>query len=215
MHSKEILEHAKVLYDFHNVNKKINKADFILAMGSHDTRTAYKVAQLYKEGKANFIICSGGFGKVTKDIWKKPEAEIFAEICINLGVPTEKIIIEDKATNSGDNFQLSKLILEEKGIEVSTGLIVCKNYLANRAISTGQKQWSEVDWYIETPDITFEEYPNEEVPLDRMIHLMVGDIERLIFYADKGFQVSVQIPQYVLKSYEYLKEEGFTTFILK
>ncbi|WP_209304963.1 MULTISPECIES: YdcF family protein [unclassified Gemella] len=207
--------HAKILYDFHNINKKIERADFILAMGSHDTRTAYKAAQLYRKGRADFIICTGGYGKITKNLWNKTEAEIFAEICIKEGVSSDKIIIENKASNSGDNFQFSKKIFEEKSIVVKKGIIVCKNYLARRAISTARKQWSEVDWYIETPRLSFENYPNEEVPLERMINLMVGDIERLIFYAEKRFQVSVEIPKNVLKSYEYLKNQGFNEYILK
>ncbi|QIH75186.1 YdcF family protein [Macrococcoides canis] len=215
MYSDEVLYHAKKLYDFHNVNKKTKYADFILVMGSHDDRAAYKASELFKQKKGKFIICSGGLGKITKSLWHISEAEKFADICIKQGVPKKCVLIENESTNSGENFKFSKALLETKGYSVTTGLIVCKNYLSRRALATANKQWSEVEWYIETPNLKFENYPNELVPLDKMINLMVGDIQRLILYYELGFQTHVEIPLTIYKSYEYLIKNGFTKYLIK
>lgn len=182
-------------------------------MGSHDLRVANQAAELFKKGKAKFIVCTGGFGKITKSLWGISEAEKYADICIQNGVPEDKIIIENKSSNSGENFIFSKKILEEKEIKVNSGLIVSKTYLSRRAIATAKKQWSQIDWFIESPQIVFEKYFNDEVPFERMVNLMVGDLQRLKTYSDKGFQVSVDIPEDINKAYLYLISRGYTEFL--
>lgn len=210
----KIMKYAKVLYDFHSQQLVASKADFILAMGSHDLRVAKRAAELYNLEKADFIVCTGGYGKVTRNIWNSTEAEKFAEVCIDDGVPASKIILETNASNSGDNFLLTKDILSNHKKIVRTGIIVCKPYMSKRALATGQKQWPEVEWFVMAPEISFEDYPNHEVPLDRMINLMVGDLQRLTVYADKGFQEYVDIPGYVTSAYEQLRRLGYDEFVL-
>jgi hypothetical protein len=46
-----------------------------------------------------------------------------------------------------------------------------------------------------------------------MIALMVGDTQRLLTYPDQGFQVSVTMPDQVLRAYEYLIAQGYTTYL--
>ncbi|MCT0021057.1 YdcF family protein [Weissella cibaria] len=211
--NEKVLTAAKVLYDFHHQERPTNHADFILTMGSHDLRPAEHAAKLFLQGKADFIVAAGGFGKITRDLWQIPEAEKYAEIMQAAGVPADKIFIENESTNSGQNFQFMKRLLASKQITVRSGLIVSKTYLGRRAMATAQRQWPEVDWYIDSPAMPFEQYPTNDVPLERMIALMVGDTQRLLTYPDQGFQVPVTMPDQVLRAYEYLIAQGYTTYL--
>lgn len=211
---EKILQNAKVLYDFHNQNRTTISTDFMLVMGSHDLRVANHAANLFLQGKAPFLVCSGGYGKITKSLWNNTEAETYAQICIENGVPKDKILIENKSTNSGENFNFTKKLLESHNIKVSTGIIVCKNYLSRRALATAKKQWPEIEWFIEPPNLSFEEYIKNESNIDRMINLLVGDIQRLMIYPNFGFQIPVTIPQEVLNSYDFLVKHGYTQFLI-
>ena len=211
---EKILQNAKILYDFHNQNRTTISTDFMLVMGSHDLRVANHAANLFLQGKAPFLVCSGGYGKITKSLWNNTEAETYAQICIENGVPKDKILIENKSTNSGENFIFTKKLLESHNIKVSTGIIVCKNYLSRRALATAKKQWPEIEWFIETPNLSFEEYIKNESNIDRMINLLVGDIQRLMIYPNFGFQIPVTIPQEVLNSYDFLVKHGYTQFLI-
>ena len=211
---EKILQNAKILYDFHNQNRTTISTDFMLVMGSHDLRVANHAASLFLQGKAPFLICSGGYGKITKSLWNNTEAETYAQICIENGVPKDKILIENKSTNSGENFIFTKKLLESHNIKVSTGIIVCKNYLSRRALATAKKQWPEIEWFIETPNLSFEEYIKNESNIDRMINLLVGDIQRLMIYPNFGFQIPVTITQEVLNSYDFLVKHGYTQFLI-
>lgn len=211
---ERILQKAKVLYDFHNQTRVTKRTDFLLVMGSHDLRVANYAATLFHQGKAPFLICSGGYGKITKTIWDTTEAETYAQICIHKGVPQDKIFIENRATNSGENFTFSKKLLESCNIPVSTGTIVCKNYLSRRALATAQIQWPEVEWFIEPPHLSFDEYIKNETNKERMIHLMVGDLQRLIIYPELGFQLPVTIPEEVMNAYDNLVSQGYSQFLI-
>ena len=213
---QDILHDAEILYNFHSeCSDDPIKADIILAAGSHDLRVAYHAAELFKKGYAPLIVCSGGFGKVTGGIWNSPESVVYANRCVELGVPKECIVIEKEAKNSGDNFVLSRDVLINLNIYPKTGIIVCKPYMAKRAWATGTKQWGEVEWSVRTPHISFEDYPGEETPLDRMINLMVGDLQRLEVYAEKGFQVPVTVPDEIWEIYNRLAEDGYDQFVIK
>ena len=81
---------AKILWDYHHMNHKLKKADCIFVMGSHDLRVAERGAQLFLDGWAPLIVFSGGKGRLTKDLWDEPEADKFAQIAIDMGVPQKK-----------------------------------------------------------------------------------------------------------------------------
>ncbi|MDZ7703630.1 MAG: YdcF family protein [Trueperaceae bacterium] len=211
---KLVLENAKVLWDYHLLNHDVDSRDFILVLGSHDTRVAEFAAKLFLDKKASLLITTGGFGKITRDIWGVTEGEKFARIAMSLGVPEENILVEDTASNTGDNFQKSRDLLREKKIEVASGTIVTKPYMCRRAFATGKKQWPEVDWVVTAPLISFEEYPNEEVPFNRMINLMVGDLQRIKVFAEKGFQIPQDVPREVWYSYNFLVRKGFDKFVI-
>jgi uncharacterized SAM-binding protein YcdF (DUF218 family) len=106
--SAEILSLSKLLWDYHHMDHTLLKSDVILALGSHDLRVAERAAQLYLEGWAPLLVCSGGLGNLTSEIWTESEADQFAAIAIKMGVPENAVLVENKSTNTGENILLRK-----------------------------------------------------------------------------------------------------------
>ncbi|GEM_PF-3164098 len=106
------------------MNHRLKPCDSILVSCSHDLRVAERGADLFLQGFAPYIIFSGGFGRLTKDIFEKTEAETFAEIARNIGVPEEKIIIENISSNSGENIEFTKELLARMGLNFNSFTLV-------------------------------------------------------------------------------------------
>jgi hypothetical protein len=65
------------------------------------------------------------------------------------------------------------------------------------------------------PIKSFENYPTEEIPLQRVITIMAGDLQRIKFYPEKGFQVYQEIPDEVWKAFEALVAAGYDQHLMK
>lgn len=210
MITDNVLEEAKKLWDYHHLHHIPAKTDCILVLGSHDLRVAERGADLYLQGWAPILIFSGGLGNVTKGIWKDPEADRFARIALDKGVPAEAIFIENRSTNTGENILFTGRMLEEKGLHPQSFLLVQKPYMERRSYATFKQHWPDKDLIVTSPQIPFEDYPTEEIPMERVINIMVGDLQRIRIYPEKGFQIPQFIPDDVWAAYEQLVAWGFT-----
>ena len=206
---------AKKLWDYHHMQHTLEKSDCILVLGSHDLRVAERAAELYLEGWAPLLIFSGGLGNFTKDAWTEPEADQFARIAINKGVPSQAILIENKSTNTGENILFTQQLFQQKNIDPQSFIVVQKPYMERRSYATFKKHWPEKKLMVTSPAILFEEYPTEEIPLERVINIMVGDLQRISIYPAKGFQIAQEIPDDVWQAYERLIELGFDKHLSK
>ena len=211
----EVDKLAKVIWDYHHLNHKLEKADCIFVLGSHDTRVAEYAADLFLKDYAPYIIFSGGLGNLTKETFPKPEADIFADIATKKGVPPEKILIESKSANTGENVEFTKKLLDEKGLNFDTFILVQKPYMERRTFATFKKVWPEKKFIVTSPPISFEDYPNEEISKDKVINIMVGDLQRIKIYPERGFQIFQEIPPNVWSAYEKLVELGYTKHLVK
>jgi uncharacterized SAM-binding protein YcdF (DUF218 family) len=110
MINDETLQLAKKLWDYHHVNHALEKADCILALGSHDLRVAERAAELHLQSWAPLIIFSGGLGNLTKGMWTETEADQFAAKAIRMGVPKTAILVENRSTNTGENIRFHTTI---------------------------------------------------------------------------------------------------------
>ncbi len=215
MISPEILELARRIWDYHHMNHIPEKADCILALGSHDLRVADRAAELYLDGFAPLVIMSGGLGNFTKDMWTEKEADKFAAIAIQKGVPVKAILIENRSTNTGENILFTQKLLEEKGLDPQSFIVVQKPYMERRSFATFKKHWPEKKLLVTSPQISFEEYPTKEISIEKIINIMIGDLQRIKIYPEKGFQVYQEIPTEVWNVYEKLIEFGFDKHLVK
>src|ERR1700730_9877410 len=124
---------ARKLWVYHHVNHAIEKADCILVLGSHDLRVAERGAELFLDGWAPLLIFSGGLGNFTKALWTETEADLFAKIARNKGVPEKDILIENKSTNTGENILFTQQLLKEKKLDPQSFLLIQKPYMERRS----------------------------------------------------------------------------------
>jgi uncharacterized SAM-binding protein YcdF (DUF218 family) len=205
---------AKILWDYNRMEMPLEPADLVLTLGSHDTRVAERAVEVYHSGLAPLLVFSGGLGRLTQGVFPNPEAEVFADVAVSLGVPREKILIENQSTNTGENIVLTRKLLLEKGLHPQKIIIVQKPYMLRRAYATAKKRWPEMTFLVTGPQIEFENYPNELIPEDLLINIMVGDTQRIKLYAEHGFQIPQTIPDPVWEAYEELIQRGYTHHLI-
>jgi len=193
----------------------LERADCILALGSHDLRVAERAAELYLEGWAPLVIFSGGLGNFTKGMWTETEADQFAAIAIRMGVPEASVLVENKSTNTGENILFTQQLLAQKKLDPRSFVVVQKPYMERRSYATFKQHWPDKKLVVTSPQISFEDYPTEEIPLERVINIMVGDLQRIKYYPEKGFQVYQEIPADVWQALEQLVASGFDKHLMK
>lgn len=204
---------ALILWDYNQLNHKLKPADFIFVMCSYNLDVADKAYELFQKNMEKFITLSGGMAHqddLLNTQWNEPEAVIFKNRLIELGAPEDKIIIEDKATNCGQNIQFTKYLLKDR--KLKSGIIVQKPYMERRAFAAAMKQWPEILWQISSPNINYYDYIMQH-GVEKTINIMVGDTYRIKDYADKGFQISQEMPEDVEKALEQLINKGYNKHI--
>jgi uncharacterized SAM-binding protein YcdF (DUF218 family) len=212
--SEEAIALAQQLWDYHHMGHHPAPSDCIFVLGSHDLRVANRGAELYLQGWAPLLIFSGGLGNVTKGIWTEPEADKFAAIALQMGVPPEAILVENQSTNTGENISFTQQLLKERGLAPRSFLVVQKPYMERRSYATFRKHWPDKELLVTSPQIPFSAYPTEEIPLERVINIMVGDLQRIRVYPEKGFQVYQEIPDSIWQAYEQLVALGFDKHLI-
>ncbi|KAK7435029.1 hypothetical protein CaCOL14_000007 [Colletotrichum acutatum] len=209
--SSQINLDAEIVYEYHRMHMAVSPAKAIFCLCSLDTRVATRAAQLFLAGYGEYLIYSGGSGKLTENRFTKPEAEMFAGIARELGVPADKIIVEPNSSNTGENVRFTHALLKELELEATSFVLVQKPYMERRTYATFSKQWPDPKtvFTVTSPELGFAQYPNEENPRDLVIEIMVGDLVRIREYPAKGFQVEQRIPSEVWEANQRLIIAGY------
>lgn len=211
--NSDILSLANILREYHQVHHLLEPSDIIMVLGTNDLRVVQRGVDLLKAGYAEKILFSGGIGRLTDhDIFFQgtTEAELFAQIAINQGVSENKIIIENKSTNTGENIQFSYQILQDKNIK--SVILIQKPYMERRALATFEQQRPDTTTrvLVTSPQILFDDYPTDRLSIDLVIHMMVGDLQRIIEYPGLWFQSYQEVPSHVMLAYQNLIDLWFT-----
>ena len=217
MSNSQIDKDARLLWDYLQLHQTPRKSDAIFVLCSMDTRVAERAADLFNQGFGEYLIISGGSGKLTKAVFDKPEAHVFRDVAISKGVPADKIIIEDRSTNTGENVKFTYELLRRKRHDFRSFLLVQKPYMERRAYATFMKQWpgGKVDILVTSPRISFSDYFNETCPRDLVLNVMVGDMQRIKEYAKLGLQTEQEIPKTIWTAYERLARAGYTSHLIE
>ena len=209
----EDIKLIQILWDYMRMNHEIKYSDCIIGLGTMDTNVANIASELYLNGYANKLIFSGGLGKITYKLWNETEAKKFAKIAIEKGVPSKDIYLEKESTNTGDNFRFSKRLIENLKLDIKSCIVVCKPYDEKRAYAAFKKIMPEYDVIIHSENISCEEYYKRNG--NEWVNVLVGDIQRMKLFYEKGWQIKMNIPQNVWNAYEILAKRGYDKFILK
>jgi uncharacterized SAM-binding protein YcdF (DUF218 family) len=204
---------AHVLWDYHQLHHELVPSDAIVVLCSHDLRVAERGAGLFLEGWAPWLIFSGGLGSITRALMTTPEADQFAEIARGMGVPPDRILIENESTNTGENVRFTRALLEARGLSLRSFIVVQKPYMERRSYATFRKVWPEPQVRVTSPQVPMDDYlrgySHGSLSAHDVISIMVGDLQRIRLYAERGFQIAQDIPDDVWAAYEELVRAGY------
>jgi len=215
----EYLSHLEVIWDYLRLNQKPEKADVIVGFGNFNTDIAARAAELYLEGYAPKIVFTGGLGRNTEGLLPESEAERFKKTALACGVPEEDIVLEDKSTNTRENIEFTRALLQKLGIAHSRILGVHQPFMERRITAAMGVYWPELDFSVTSPQLSIPEYlrraREQGVSENASVSVIVGDFQRIELYAKLGYQLPQYIPDEAWDAFHALVKMGFDTQLAK
>lgn len=213
MENPSALAPLQVLWDYLCLNTEPRPADCIVGFGNFNDNIARRAAELYHQGYAPKILFTGGQGRNTLGVLKETEADRFARVAMECGVPDEDIIREDKATNTKENIDFTRALLTKLGIPQDRILVVHQPTVERRIWATLMLYWPEPDYSITSPKITIPQYLADAkiqgLTEEAAISSVVGDFQRMDIYAKRGMQLPQQIPDAAWDAFHTLVAMGY------
>jgi uncharacterized SAM-binding protein YcdF (DUF218 family) len=198
MKSKMIQDITEFIF----VEDKPEISDVIFIPGSSKWELSEKAAQLYNQGYAKYIIPAG---KYTSKLGRFPNEKISNEIyigefetdfdfCSNVlrknGVPENVILCENQSTNTYENAQFSKNVLDWKNITAGKAILCCQAFHARRALITYVHWFPETIFYVipcVTQGISSGNWWKSEYGLARVL----GELEKCGKYSKDFFSQNI------------------------
>lgn len=204
--NSEVMQHSEKIWNYLASFSSEGQSDAIVVCCSYDLRVCDHACNLFKQGVADKIVLSGNISHWTSMLWDIPEADVFKKRAIENGIDPKNIIIEDKATNTGENIKFSNLLLGN----TDKVTYVSKPNMTLRIKLTVPKHASHSTFYVSSPKQRFPDDISNIIGVFGIIHEMVGDIDRIIKYPALDFQENFNLPEEIVSSWEFLKTKGFT-----
>jgi uncharacterized SAM-binding protein YcdF (DUF218 family) len=217
----EALSLARIIWDYHQFRAdqvpEPVPGDVIIALGTNDLRVAEFAAELYRSGFGSKLVCSGGVAHQNDMLatgWEKTEAQMYAEIAESRGVPRDRILLEERSTNTSQNLQFTRELLRRLEMEPKSVVIAVKPFMRRRVWATLEVVWPEVAATLASPRMTLDEYFTPELDAEKIINIMMGDLQRLWIYGRRGWSAPQAIPDAVMAAYQRLVEFGYTKHLI-
>lgn len=208
--STETLQHAARLWDHLSGGREHRACEALVVCCSYDLRVADHACGLFRQGLAPRIVFSGKTGNWTRHLWSQPEAHVFRARAIAQGIPAKAILVEDRATNFGENLAFTRALLPDLR---SATFLTKPNSMLRVALSL-PIQWPGIQASVDSPEIRFPEEASNVVGILGLIEEMVGDVQRIQTYPALGFQAPHALPEAVLDSWRALVDAGFTGHLM-
>jgi uncharacterized SAM-binding protein YcdF (DUF218 family) len=139
---------------------------------------------------------------------------MYADVLDRRGVPRNRILLEKHATNTAENIRFTRELLSERAICPDHILIAAKPFMQRRVWATLAVEWPEMRATLASPNMTLDEYFTDELPAEKIINIMMGDLQRIWVYAKRGWSAPQVIPAEVREAYENLVALGFTKHVI-
>lgn len=205
---------VEVLWQYHRVGGALAASDVGIGLGSHDPEVATYTAELHLRGLFPRIVFTGANAPTTVERFPRGEAVHYRELALELGVPDAAILVEDAATNTGQNIEFTRDLLAEHAIRARSVTLISRPYQQRRAYATCRMRWPEVDVRCASRPESFDEHVARIGDPDRVISMLVGDTQRVTRYAELGFAITQPVPDEVRHAYERLVAAGYTSRLL-
>ncbi|WP_312947006.1 YdcF family protein [Superficieibacter sp.] len=197
------------------------------------------------------LLISGGIGHSTTFLYAavarhprynkvqttgRSEAGILGEIARDFwNIAPERILLETKSTNCGENARFTRQMLEVTGIPCTKGVVVQDPTMQRRTMATFAHVWQDVAtaprWQsfpgivarlVNSDDgLTFADKERGMWPPERYLSLILGEIPRLRDDAQgygpngKGFITHVNIPAEIERAWQILRDDALLNEALK
>ncbi|MEU8666062.1 YdcF family protein [Streptomyces anulatus] len=214
MISTQDWEDARRIWNYHQMSHTLQPCSVAIGLGSHDLGVADTSVDLYKRGMVPLLLFTGATSPTTRKRMPRGEAVHYRERALELGVPSAAVLVEPRARNTGENIRFSREVLEEKGVEVTSVLLISKPYEERRAYATARKLWPEVEIVSASTPMALDEYVDSIGDARLVIDMLMGALQRLMIYPDQGYMISQPVPTDVSEAYQRLRQAGFTSRLL-
>lgn len=212
--SEEDRADARILWDFHQMGHELRPCSAAIALGCLDLGVAAATAELYHAGMFPIVVFTGDTSDATRERFPRGEAAHYREHALSLGVPDGAVLLEPRATNTGQNIAYSRQALEKAGVPVTTLLLISMPYMQRRAYATCRKLWPEVEPVCASQALPFDEYVATHDDEKQLVDMLMGDMERVMEYPRRGFAVEQPVPERVRAAFERLRARGYDTWLL-
>ena len=141
--------------------------------------------ELYKNGRAPYILFSGGKGKYGV----VPEAKLMKDKALELGIPDDVILSEEESFNTTENILCSMLVLERKFLlqNINRLIVVSSPFHMQRLILTINRympKWIKYSYcYDENSKVSKNNWQNTDETRKRIEHEARG----IIYYAKNNY----------------------------
>lgn len=213
--SAEAMAAAEILWDYHDMHQPLRHTDVGIGLGSHDPDVATYTADLFHQGQFPLIVFTGANAPTTIDLFPRGEAVHYAEQAERLGVPSEAILVEPRASNTGENIEFTRSLLEEHDIHPESVTLISRPYQQRRAYATCRKLWPSVEVTCASRPQTLSQYLQAIGNADRVLNMLVGDTQRIALYANRGFAVPQFQPDEVKTAMQVLIDVGYTARLVR
>ena len=185
----------EVLWDYLLVAQPPAPADVIFVFGSQDLAMPDRAAELYRAGHAPAILVTGGFGRLTRGVFDRPEALVFRARLVAAGVPEAAIVAETEAGNTLENVRLGLAALRSAGCPAGSALLVAKGFVTRRAVATFAAQAPHMHVRACPPATRLADAMDR--PPDAFAARLVAELDRLDGYGARGDIARQRIPSAV------------------
>ncbi|KAA1020239.1 YdcF family protein [Pseudonocardia sp. EV170527-09] len=205
---------VETLWEFNQMHHELRPVDLGIGLGSHDLGVATYTAELYHQGYFPRIVFTGANAPTTIERFPRGEAVHYREHALSLGVPDEAILVEPNATNTGENIDFTRALVEGGEPPVRSVMLISRPYQQRRAFAMCHLRWPSVLTICTSRPSSIDEYVSELGDSNRVISMLVGDTQRLWEYARKGWAIEQDIPADIQDAYDNLVAVGYTSRVL-
>ncbi|MFI5630792.1 ElyC/SanA/YdcF family protein [Streptomyces sp. NPDC051664] len=158
LHRTTYTADAQRLWNFQQMHHEPRPCSVGIGLGSHDLGVADATVDLYQRGMMPLIVFTCATSRTTRERMPRGEAEHYRERALELGVPTDAVLVEPNARNTGENIRFSRSLLAECGVDILSVLLVSKPYEERRAHATARKLRPQVEIVSAPGPMTLAEY---------------------------------------------------------
>ena len=170
-------DYIDMITEFVFMETPISRADIILIPGGSYPKIMEKAALLYHKGFASKILPSGG---ANHRVDTSSEWEFLRRTGIELGIPEEVILKEDRAKHTMENAELSWQVIKSHGLHVDKAIIVCKAFHARRAYMTYRLVFPDKIEFMVAPIVDIRDIRKDNwFTSDEKIRKVMSEVEKI------------------------------------